>query len=96
MQNFLKGNTPPLADRLQEILELNSKRRQDSQGLAQGKAQFSWVSYFSRGYILGTILKITSSLDIHSKDRLSGDEDFKDALLKVRFDTLFGVLQEGI
>jgi len=49
-----------LGDRLQEILELSSKRKQDSQELAQGKAQFLWVSYFSREYMLGTILKIIS------------------------------------
>ena len=34
-----------LGDRLQEILELSSKRSQDSQELPQGKAQFFWVSY---------------------------------------------------
>ena len=89
MQNFLKINTSPLADRRREILELSSKRRQDSQELAQGKAQFLWVSYFSHGYMLSMILKITSSPDTHLKDRLSGDEDPKDALLKARFDRLF-------
>ena len=70
-----------LGDRLQEILKLNSKRSQDSQELAQGKAQFLWVSYFSRRHMLGTILKITSSPDTRSKDCLSGDEDSKEALL---------------
>jgi len=78
-----------LGDRLQEILELSSKRSQDSQELPQGKAQFFWVSYFSYGYMLATILKITSSPDTHSKDCLSGDEGPKDALLKARFDKPF-------
>ena len=74
---------------MREILELSSKRSQDSQELPQGKAQFFWVSYLSYGYMLGTILKITSSPDIRSKDYLSGDEDSKDTLLKARFDRLF-------
>jgi len=78
-----------LGDRLQEILELSSKRSQDSQELPQGKAQFFWVSYSSYGYMLATILKITSSPDTHSKDCLSGDEGPKDALLKARFDKPF-------
>ena len=68
---------------------MSSKRRQDSQELGQEKAQFFWVSYFNRGYMLGTILKITSSPDAHSKDCLIGDEDPKDTLLKARFDGLF-------
>jgi hypothetical protein len=89
MQNFLKRNTPPLRHRLQEILELSSKRKQDSHGLPRGKAQFFWVSYSSRGYVLSTILEITSSPDTHSRDCLSGDEDPKDALLKARFNRLF-------
>lgn len=81
-----------LADRLQETLELSLKRREDSHGLGQSKVQFFWVSYFSHGYILGTILKITSSPDTHSKDYLSGNEDRTDALLKARFNRLFWVL----
>jgi len=39
--------------------------------------------------MLGTILKITSFPDTHSKDCLIGDEDPKDTLLKARFDRLF-------
>ncbi len=78
-----------LGDRLQEILELISKKSQDSQELPQGKAQLFWVSYLSHGYMLGTILKITSSSHIRSKDYLSGDEDSKNTLSKARFDKLF-------